>query len=72
MAEAYTYAADEYEYMNYDSAISGNKFVGCTAVLNIDKMDRDYTMFGEYDVIMGTRVYTDATTDTAPISLGEF
>lgn len=72
MAEAYTYAADEYEYMNYDSAISGNKFIGCTAVLNVSKMDRDYTMFGEYDVIMGTRVYTDATTDTAPISLGEF
>ena len=34
-------------------------------------MDRDYGMFGEYDVKLGARVYAD-TTVTTPTSVGEF
>ena len=34
-------------------------------------MDRDYSMFGQYDVKLGARVYSD-TTVTAPVSLGQW
>ena len=34
-------------------------------------MDRDYSMFGQYDVKLGARVYSDATV-TAPVSLGQW
>jgi hypothetical protein len=41
------------------------------AVLKISKMDRDYGMFGLYEVKLGARVYADATV-TDPVNLGEF
>lgn len=41
------------------------------AVLKISKMDRDYGMFGLYEVKLGARVYADATV-MDPVNLGEF
>ena len=43
------------------SDISGNYFITCTVDLPISKVGREFSIFGEYDVIMGTRVYATST-----------
>lgn len=61
----------EEDYGSADSDISGNKNVTCVALLKISKMDRDYSMFGQYDVVIGSRVYA-SDVDTTFASLGEY
>jgi len=56
----YEKTGDAGDYGNWESGITGNWYIRCTALLKIDKMDRDYEMFGVYDVKLGARVYTDA------------
>jgi len=67
----YEKTGNEWDYGNWDSGISGNWYISCIAVLKVDKMDRDYGMFGIYSVKMGARVYADASV-TAPVSLGQW
>jgi hypothetical protein len=40
-------------------------------MIEIPKIDRDYGIFGEYDVKLGTRVFTSMS-DTEFTSLGDF
>ena len=67
----YEKTGNEWDYGNEESGISGNWYISCIALLKVDKMDRDYGMFGVYEVKLGARVYAD-TTVTAPVSLGEW
>jgi hypothetical protein len=67
----YEKTGNEWDYGNWESDITGNWHISCIAVLKIDKMDLDYSIFGAYEVKLGARVY--ATYDvTQPVSLGEW
>lgn len=54
-----------------DSAVTGNKRIEIAAKLSVPKEDRDYEMFGEYEVKFGCRVYANANS-ASWVSLGEF
>lgn len=59
------------DYGNWESEISGNWHVSCVVQLEVPKIDRDWGMFGEYEVKLGARVYASETAATfAPV--GEF
>jgi len=60
-----TYYDEDYEQEEYGD----NRYISCVAMIEIPKIDRDYGIFGEYDVKLGTRVFTS---DTDFTSLGEF
>lgn len=70
-ADAYQRSSNDTDYFQGDSDISGNKLFMCLAKLKIDKMDRDYGMFGKYDVVLGTRIYADPQAADF-VSLGEY
>ena len=66
----YVKSTDEQKYQSYDSEIPGNVFQSCMAEQSIPKIDRDFGMFGQYNVTTGIRVYPSASSSDF-ISLGE-
>jgi hypothetical protein len=57
---------------DYEQEVHGdNRYISCVAMIEIPKIDRDYGIFGEYDVKLGTRVFTSMS-DTEFTSLGDF
>lgn len=72
MGDIYQKTGNAGDYGNWDSEyISGNRYISCIASLEISKIDRDYSIFGMYDVKLGSRVYA-STAATDFVSLGEY
>lgn len=54
---------DTYAYMDWASAIEGNREVSCVADMPISKQNRDEAIFAKYTVIVGAHIYSDIEDD---------
>lgn len=69
-SSAYVASTLATDFNNTDSDIPDNKKMVCTAELDMPKTDRDHSIFGQWNVTMGARVY-DSDTATTFTSLNE-
>ena len=70
--EAYTFSEDNLSGMNprfYED--HDNQLIRCSIELKVPKIDRDYSIFGDYEVTLGARGYASADFDTEFVSLLE-